>query len=229
VDGEYRGSQFWCKKDIANYRSLTNKWTRDRRLRTWWGNLKPEAQTLWFQKWQQMPQGSKRRFDECFGEELTREQEYCDEHAVDDWLHLRAYKAFRRQENPFMQLADQDLEEEFSDLVKNNQSHCRWDRNQWHVPIYRGITRGVGGRTSQEAISGARRRLANELETREFLSNSRRNIDACAATVQGVPNIPDGTIQSEATEADQAPMQPPVAGSSSLFAREAVDSFEFHL
>ena len=182
--------------------------------------MTPEKQNEWFLKWQQVVPGSKRRFEECFGEELSRESEFLDERAVDDWLPIREYKAYRRMENPWKELTDTVLEDEFEEIVRTNDATCKWERNQWHVPIYRGIRRGMGALQSHEVVSGARRRLHNDSEMRDFIDQGRRGLEAFGATILPVPNVPQQILATEASEADQATLQQPVLQSTQLINRE---------
>lgn len=220
VEGEQRGAQTWCKKDVGSYKALAQRWSQNRALRDWWTKLPAAEQTSWFLKWQQVAAGSKRRFEECFGEEKSREASYVDNGAVDEWLPIREWMAYRRQENPFLEITEEDLFEEFAEIVRNNRVSCLWQRKQWHVPVYRGIKRQAGVRDSHEVTAGARRKIGSEADLREHLDQGRASLDAFNKSVVAVPNLSEQVPVIDASEADQAPLAAVISQCGPLINRE---------
>ena len=92
----------WCQKDTASYKSLSDRWQTCRRLKQWWSGLSAELQAEWFLKQQNLPAGTKRRFDEVEYEETTRDQQGDIEDERDDYLvDVQTRWSHRGQQNAF--------------------------------------------------------------------------------------------------------------------------------
>jgi hypothetical protein len=48
-----------CQADAKSYKSLAERWGKQRKLKMWWSSLTPEQQTDWYLRQQALPQGAK--------------------------------------------------------------------------------------------------------------------------------------------------------------------------
>ena len=83
-----------CIRDVASYKSLTERWGKLRSLRTWWTNIAEDAQTDWYRRQQALKPGSKRSFDEVnYTEQVENKvgaQRRSSDHFQPWWLYKQS-------------------------------------------------------------------------------------------------------------------------------------------
>ena len=134
-----------CKLDSLSYKSLQDRWSRNRSLKTWWENKSPEEQTAWFQRQQNLKPGQKRSFSDV---------EYSDESstvAFDNIARIEAWITYEEFEMPKLVrgMTIADIEAEFLRIVDSCKADCRWENNQWLIPKFKGLQRLTGMGTEQ--------------------------------------------------------------------------------
>lgn len=126
-----------CAKDVASYKSLSDRWRVVRQLRVWWHSLSPEQQTEWFRKQQSASPGSKRKFDECVYEEAGTASTGDEEREQD---HFQPWWLFRDQAKAAGTTL-QVIEQNWKDAIDNPESDAIFRRGQWLVPRFAGVFR----------------------------------------------------------------------------------------
>ena len=134
-----------CILDNASYAALSKKWGKNRSLKVWWDKLPPVEQVDWYNKQQQVPAGTKRKFDEITYRE-------CSTNSVDnvdnEMDHFKTWTQFLRDGiNEGKNLLT--LEKEWADLTEGPHTEAIWVRNQWLVPEFNGVMRGRETRNGQ--------------------------------------------------------------------------------
>ena len=60
-----------CIRDGASYKSIADRWSKQRQLKTWFDNQSPEERITWYRKQQETAKGDKRKFDNVDYEDKT--------------------------------------------------------------------------------------------------------------------------------------------------------------
>ena len=151
----------WCEKDALTYKSLAERWGKDRKLKTMWDGYSGQQRIDYMRERHTTPTGAQRKFDECkFSEESVDKRQF-GEHEEDWWVPWRIFKAAgEREGKPLAQ-----IEREWHAAIEDPEVECKWSRDQWLVPLYEGIKQSRGhvhenlGRTARTAVIGDQARL----------------------------------------------------------------------
>ena len=90
-----------CIKDTRSYKSLTERWAKNRTLKIWWDGLQPDARINWFCKNQECQPGEKRKYGEITHGDSSIQQEHMGEEELDHFIpwDLFEEKGLRRGRN----------------------------------------------------------------------------------------------------------------------------------
>ena len=124
-----------CKRDISAYKSLSDRWSRNRQLKDWYDSQSHEQMVLWYLKQQKCPSGQKRKFD-CEYSDASVKRGYALEQEEDHWI---TFDQFFARQPPGTTL--QEALATFAAFVNANESECLWRRNQWLIPTFVGVRR----------------------------------------------------------------------------------------
>lgn len=61
-----------CKKDILSYKSLCDRWSRNRSLKVWWDALPDHETHLWYRKQHALATSVKRKFEITYADESRK-------------------------------------------------------------------------------------------------------------------------------------------------------------
>ena len=188
-----------CKKDNSSYKALTQRWTKQRSLRTWWENSSPEDKVVWYNKQQSLATGTKRRFEEVGYSEQTK-------HSVEDlerdfdmmrpwwWFLSRGLKEGKTLP---------EIEEEWRDITENNKDQCIFRRGQWLVPIWESVMKAKDEKT----VASHQTTRAAEVMTSEQLTQLQAGgaqiLSQFANTILPVPQTYVEAPVTNATLPDQ--------------------------
>ena len=65
-----------CIRDGASYKSIADRWAKQRTLKTWFDNQSPEERIAWYRKQQDTAKGDKRKFENVDYEDKTSRTAY---------------------------------------------------------------------------------------------------------------------------------------------------------
>lgn len=129
-----------CIKDTRSYKSLNERWTKNRASKTWWGALTPEAHIAWYCKHHEVQAAEKRKYQEISHAESSISQERMGEDEVDRFI---PWDVFEERGLETGRTSSQ-LEQDFIDIVQSGAHACLYRRNQRLVPRFMGVERRRG-------------------------------------------------------------------------------------
>ena len=186
-----------CKVDGAAYKSLCDRWTKNRKLKSWWVGLNEEEQRLWFVKQQTNPAGTKRRFADVEYQEKTSTSVGALEDEVDLFMTWARFKREGSQGGKQVE----DLELEWADLVSDPSVEAIMRRGQWLVPEFQGVERRKRKATTQEHSASRGREVDDENQLAILRQSGEDLLNKFSASVAAplrplpadVPSVPDVT------------------------------------
>ena len=178
-----------CIKDTRSYKSLTERWAKNRTLKIWWDVLLPDARINGFCKNQECQLGEKRKHGEITHGDSSIQQEHMGEEELDHFIpwDLFEEKGLRRGRN------STELEAEFIGIVQSGEYECLFRRNQWLVPKFCGVERRRGWRNIQQS------------------ADERRAIDLTPEDLRALSSTSDKLRDEFAQQTPCAIMPPPSA------------------
>jgi hypothetical protein len=213
-----------CQADAKAYKSLTDRWGKQRKLKMWWSSLTPEQQTDWYLRQQALPQGAKRRFDNIEYSESSIQQANDLEDELD---RFRTWPVFLREG---MQTGKnlRQLEQEWQEMIADPYHECVFRRGQWCVAEFTGVERRAQKVTKQQMATS---RLKN-VEDETTLNVLRQGGQDALKTFISSRVVPRGPLPenmpmvTDITVADQPVAQPPTDFVSVLINREVTNGAE---
>ena len=205
-----------CKRDTASYKSLTERWSKDRRLRTWWNGLSPAETVEWYRKQHSISSGSKRKFDTVSVVETAVTSVSNDTREQDHW---QPYWVFEK-DGMAVGRTKAELETEWRNLVESPESEAQWVRGQWLVPRFTGVFKDkLQSDASVQAVSRAKTvESAEQLE--ETVAQGSKILQAYAESIQGPKQIYGAQPAVDTSIAEQPVTAAPVPVLKHSIARE---------
>ena len=196
-----------CVPDSAAYKALADKWSKQRQLRTWWMNLSPEEQRAWYLKQQDVPSGTKRKFQDMMHAETTQEIAGNVEDEIDNFITWTKFKRDGLLEGTSVP----DLEDQWKQLVDDPNVETIKRRGQWLVPEFVGVQRRKRHGLLQSSASTRAASVSDPEHLQRLRQTGRENIKAFLEAVPDTRSIPVLDCPFvETTEAEQPVRQPPV-------------------
>ena len=203
--------QFWCKccdrqlavaeisfrrstcKCCSNaYKSLAERWSKNRRLKCWFDAMTTEQRRDWFVTNLTHSQGTKRKFDNVAYEDVSANREYVAEEEIDEYVPWKWFHIHGRMEGK----TTAELERDFKSLVEDPTVMCKFTRGQWLVPEFKGVLNRVGAEQAQESIVARRKSNVGMEELQQLQRQGemmrdqyRAQITAPAAKLVGLPYV----------------------------------------
>eukprot|EP00928_Gymnodinium_smaydae_P033106 TRINITY_DN23809_c0_g1_i2.p1 TRINITY_DN23809_c0_g1~~TRINITY_DN23809_c0_g1_i2.p1 ORF type:complete len:745 (-),score=137.97 TRINITY_DN23809_c0_g1_i2:185-2365(-) len=158
-----------CQLDCNSYKSLTSRWGKQRRLKTWWESISVEAQTEWYRKKQEDPPGTKRCFEACTYEEKSGDSVVDKERETE---HFETYDLFfdrwKLRGQP-----DVWIEQKWKEEVEAPDSEAIWRRNQWLLPRFTGVYRYTDQNHTEQLEISRRANVASSEQLRALHSGGQ--------------------------------------------------------
>ena len=151
-----------CIRDVQSYKSISERWVRNRPLKGWWDSQNEMEQANWYRKQHGLKRGEKRKFEATYSD-LSNRRAWTNYDNIDRWVPFHIYLQI---ELPKGLKNEAEIRAEFNDIVARCQSDCRWERNEWCIPIWQGMELRRG--TGLEQVSSTSR-VAVEVESSEDL------------------------------------------------------------
>ena len=123
----------------------------------------------WFVKWQGLT--GKRRFDNVFYEERSIEGRDNISDEVDGHVTWRQFLL----EGAQLGGTEQTIAKEWQEIIDTNQVNCLLRRNQWLVPIFRGVETRKRHRVSNESHVGRSSDITDEAELARYREAGRKH------------------------------------------------------
>ena len=195
-----------CTKDVLSYKSLTERWSRNRSLKTWWDKQSEPQQVGWYREQHTVRRGTKRKMDVMYADKSSS-LAYNYEENADRWI---PYEVYLREELPKKQKSEAELLIAFRNIVENSLSHCRWERNEWCIPRWDGILNRAGHGTQQESSSSRQvSHLDNSDELRQLQQGGAKLVEQFSAQLQGIRGAQE--LGAEAPVCNAVPQDMPTA------------------
>ena len=137
-----------CKKDVLSYKSISDRWQKDRRLKTWWDSLGDSGIVNWYVTQHDLKQGEKRKLDVQYLDQSKRTK-LSSEMDVDRLIPFDVFWEKAANKHKDFPTATRD----FMSIVESNAADCRYERGQWVVPHWEGIEIKRGAELAQSSIT----------------------------------------------------------------------------
>ena len=212
-----------CVKDTRSYKSLTERWAKNRALKIWWDGLSPEERINWFCKNQECQVGEKRKYGDISHADASIQQEHMGEEELDHFIpwDLFEEKGLRRGRS------STQLETEFIDIVQGGEYECLYRRNQWLVPKFCGVERRRGWKNMQRSTDERRASDLTPEDLRTLSSTSDKLRDEFAQqTPIAIMPLPSALPHIVARIEDQKESRQADDIMGGAIQREAVSSWE---
>ena len=189
-----------CVADSNSYKSLSERWVKQRLLRTWWQGQTPEQQKVWYLKQHSIPSGSKRKFEDLSYSETTDELVADLNDEVDNvlpWAIFRRNGIIEGKSVP-------DLELEFKNIVEDPNTEAVWRRNQWLVPEFAGIRRIRREGVEQRSATSRSASVADADQLFQLRQSGRENLKTFKESIKDTAQPGPGDLPFvESSAADQ--------------------------
>ena len=208
-----------CIKDNASYKSIAQRWNKQRQLKIWWDSLDDDQKANWYLKQHTIGNGVKRKFDEITYAERSIQSTTAQESFVDMMIPWSIYKRNGLTEGTDLV----QLEREFKALVERPDTEAVFARGQWHVPEYIGIRREHIESVAQN-IEVERSALIHTPQQLELLQASGRQLlQQFGSTITPPLQVaPAGLPAVDAVPSDQPSRAQPVDVIAQFAQREAM-------
>ena len=163
-----------CKKDTRSYKSLQERWSKDRKLYVWWRDAQEPEQTAWYRKQRNRPAGEKRDV-EIMQSDVSKKRKYDMLDMVEKFEPVDIFVEKKLRLNNGW--TEPTARAEFERIVDKNESECVWQNGQWHVPKYAGLVRRRGGGIEQEAATTRQRICSSAEDLRQATACSQAMLD----------------------------------------------------
>ena len=132
-----KGKRNECQRDTASYKSLAERWAKNRGLRVWWNSLTATQIVEWYRKQQSLPAGTKRRFDNVTYSEATSQSVGSEDR---DRVWYQPYSIYE-EENMKKGRTALQCQGDWKDLVESPMTEATYDdeSGEWLVPKWLGI------------------------------------------------------------------------------------------
>ena len=129
------GTRSVCSKDVNSCKGLSERWQKNRALRTWWLQLGLEQHANWYRKQHQIKPGSKRNYDELMYSDVATESVGEVQTERD---HFKPWWFFKRDGLAGGQ-ALADIERYWLNAVENRTADALLVRGEWCVAMFEGV------------------------------------------------------------------------------------------
>ena len=172
-----------CRRDVRSYKSISERWPRDRKLALWWKSMAEPEQTNWYRRQHSKGPGQKR---DCtiIQEDSSKNQKYDLMDVVDRFIPLDVYIA---EELKVPGMTEPAARAKFQSIVDDMQSECIWRFGQWHVPRYMGLERRRGGGNVQESATKRVRRCGTSADLKAAQASGQAMLEQYGATF--IPSV----------------------------------------
>ena len=195
-----------CTPDVLSYKSLSERWGRNRALKTWWDKQSEPQQQAWYRDNHAVRRGTKRKMDVMYADKSSSIAYNFEENA-DRWI---PYEVYLREELPKQQMSEPELKIAFRNIVETSQSHCRWERNEWCIPRWDGIQKKEGSGTQQESSSSrTASNVDNSDELRQLQQAGGKLVEQFSSQFQGIRGAKE--LGAEAPTCNAVPQDMPTA------------------
>lgn len=126
-----------CKKDAASYKAITERWAKNKTLKSWFQGLSDVDRVDWFRRQHTLSSGSKRRFDEVSYTETSHKSTGQDDTERDHYQPYSEFLAAGLLRNESIAT----IEEAWKDIVEAPGCDALFVRGQWCVPKFVGVFR----------------------------------------------------------------------------------------
>ena len=170
----------WCRADDLNYKSLTQRWAKDRSLKTWWQAKSEEQKTAWFVSQQSFSNsGQKRKFDQIGYADESVKTSGTMERDLDHFQTFEIWSAPKLLQGKTLP----QLEREWQSLIQDSTTEAIMRRGQWLIPCWQGIVRERNSGEEQRSVSSRSSQIETPEQLQQLQSAGRLLLDAHAASV----------------------------------------------
>ena len=210
-----------CKKDTASYKSLSDRWTKTRSLRTWWQNLDGPGQVTWFRKQHSLAVGTKRQYDECTQNERETETVGNEDRERDHYVPWRKWRDAKLSAGwPLPK-----CEEEWSKTVDNPDSDKMHARGEWLLPLFEGVIRDRVHTTSNSSEQQRSVQVESVEQLQELRDASQRSLHQWLGAYQGARTVSEPAPQVSSVPSDQSVRSAPPLTAGNAISREVCRLF----
>ena len=223
-----------CNVCVASYKSLTVRWTSNRKLRTWWQDMDSSGQIAWFKKQHERPSGSKRKWDEFEYEDKTTESAHQNENEMDHWITFETYETDKllRKWQPA------EIDRGWKEEVDKAGADALYRRGEWLIPRFEGVMR-MNGWQRQDSSSTRRSAKIENGEQLEGLVSAGRRLrqhfrEQCRGPRSCTESSPKPHVDADPNDLPQVPEAQPVFAKqvtreANLVSRERQFEHQLHL
>ena len=208
-----------CSKDVASYKALTDRWSKNRALSGWWKSLSPEGQQQLDIRQHTLPAGSKRNFDEVMYSEIARESAGNEQRERD---HFKPWWLFKN-DGIAAGLSIQSLENMWQDAVDNRTADAVFVRGQWCVAQFIGVLKDRTTSQTQDMVTKRTKAVESVDSLRELVAGGKKAIDSYGQAHEGARTMAQDTLgipQTTATPQDHILKPPPAMQFSTAIEKE---------
>ena len=207
-----------CIKDEANYKSLTDRWAKNRSLREYWTNMSDQDKEAWYRKQQEATPGTKRKFDEIdYNESSVSQRARVNKER--DWM--QPWDEFLKDKLPQGHTL-QSAGVAWQAIVDDPNIECEWARGQWLVPKFLGKFRDTVASEAQMQATTRTKAIDDASSLTDLRAACGRLLDQFSAELpvtKTMPVLNDPHVDS--SMAEQPVLAQPVDIMANSINREA--------
>jgi len=191
-----------CARDTLSYKSISDRWAKNRQLRVWFQNMSPQEQIDWYRKQQGVAAGKKRRFDEVTyadsTETSTGNEKKKRYHMMPWWLFYH-YKHTAGQ-------SDVSIAQEWKDAIEGKGAEAEYEDGQWCVSMFMGVFKDTVDSNLQVSRTQRQVQVQNADQLDELLRAGQSMRNSFSAQYRAPRALGDGT---SAPVVDASPAEMP--------------------
>ena len=163
-----------CNKDVASFKSLSDRWQKQRCLRNWWTGMDKDGQCEWYHKQQEVAKGTKRKFDDVIFQESSKKVAQDVEKELDTCI---PWWMFKNEQLSIGNSVD-DAATNWQQAIDEAGSEAIWRRGQWLLPRFSGVTLAKEKIQTNEREVIKQNFVGDSDELKDLVSKSDKSLDA---------------------------------------------------
>ena len=164
-----------CAACKSNYKYLTDRWARDKKLKKWFQSKTPEQKQTWFQQ-RKKNKSNRRSFEDLGYEEADIQEVHEGEDELDHYKPWSLYKRHRLQEGHTLEEAKQYWAEDLADDTIDK----KFVRGQWCIAEFEGVMAARGNKRAIQISSKRGTQLQSQADLDRLEASGKATLNQAA-------------------------------------------------